>query len=115
MRTTASTERKSETGKLEASEQNTLDNAAFEADGSGTTETATFLTAVEVAQRYRSTPNQIYQWTRDGRIPNICFIRIGRKLLFKAAGLTRWETEGGSPVGHEEDPNIGALNTRRKQ
>jgi predicted DNA-binding transcriptional regulator AlpA len=77
-----------------------------------------FLTAAEVSQRYRSSTAQIYQWVRDRRIPEYCVVRIGRKILFSAVALTRWETKGGSPttstLGHDEDLIAGPLDTQGK-
>lgn len=105
-----SDQQKYETGNSQASLQNKHDEAAVEADVAAATETVTFLTASEVAQRYRTSRNQVYGWTKEGRIPESCFIRIGRKLLFNAPGLTRWEAQGGSPINKtsQDDDHLSA-------
>lgn len=59
--------------------------------------------APELAIRYRTSPAQIYDWTRQGRFPANCVLRIGKKILFDLDALDAWAEQGGSPMNSSEN------------
>jgi hypothetical protein len=54
--------------------------------------------ASEIAVRYRTSPAQIYDWTRQGKFPATAILRIGKKILYDLEALEDWAERGGSPA-----------------
>jgi predicted DNA-binding transcriptional regulator AlpA len=54
--------------------------------------------APEVAERYRTSRAQVYQWTREHKFPSQCILRIGKKILWDLEVLDAWAAAGGSPT-----------------
>ncbi len=60
-----------------------------------------YAVAGEVAERYRTSRAQIYDWVRQRKFPTGCVLRIGKKLLFDLGALDEWANRGGSPMLEE--------------
>ena len=61
--------------------------------------------APEIAELYRTSTAQVYEWVRAGRFPKNCVLRIGRKILFDLSALDAWAAGGGSPLSKNQERN----------
>lgn len=50
-----------------------------------------WLTTEDIAKRFRTTPGTVRYWRHIGYGPD--GVRIGRRTLYDAAGVDRWEAE----------------------
>jgi predicted DNA-binding transcriptional regulator AlpA len=55
-----------------------------------------YVNTAELADRFRTSPAQIYDWAREHKFPQRCVLRIGKKLLFDIEAINKWAAEGGS-------------------
>jgi hypothetical protein len=72
-----------------------------------TAEAARYLTAEEVADRYRVSVSALYTQRHRREDPGALALKIGRRLLWRPADLTRWEDRllgGGSDGDAPADP-----------
>jgi predicted DNA-binding transcriptional regulator AlpA len=63
--------------------------------------TEQYALAPEIAQRYRTSTAQVYQWARERKFPQNCVLRIGKKMLFDLKALDEWAANGGSPLAQQ--------------
>ena len=63
--------------------------------------------ASEIADLYRTSAAQVYQWVRESKFPKNCVLRIGKKLLFDLTALNEWAEKGGSPASSTQQEMEG--------